>query len=549
MAVAELPRHRDRVVAHLRSARVAAADLERAGEASEHADAQLRRLVAERDRRALEQLDCELVGDHRPPARLLVADGGPREQLGVTQSVGEIGRLGVGRQRVDGAAGPVPGGPELEQQPGALGRLGDAELEGDAQPFGRGVEVEAVARRPGRAHVVLDAALDSAERRGRGEVVREVGDGARARALERLADAQVQLGAPDRRQAVVERAADELVREPVGQPARRKLLDHAARDRLVQRGQQLGVGHRAQHVELELGARRRRQLQQVGGRRPQAGQPSRHDLAHALRRRELLQRPGEPDVAAGDLDGVAVDQAAPQLADQERVAVRQVGDRARQLGLVAARHAAHELGHLVPGQAAEAQPHDLFGAAQVGEQLRQRVGQVGLGVAERGHQQQARAPAGARQVPQQAERGGVGPVRVLEHEQHGAVEAGPLEQRGDCRVQAVALGVRVGGRRSLRAARPQITQRLDEGLVWRTHDRVARAVEDERPAPGRLGRELAHEPALAGPRLAAQQRDPPPFALRPRDQRLQRDQLALASHEREPRREAQRARQRAHSQI
>ena len=56
-AVAERARHRDRVRAHGRAADVLAADLERAGEAGEHADAQLRRLVAERGGRPLEQLD------------------------------------------------------------------------------------------------------------------------------------------------------------------------------------------------------------------------------------------------------------------------------------------------------------------------------------------------------------------------------------------------------------------------------------------------------------------------------------------------------------
>ncbi len=78
------------------------------------------------------------------------------------------------------------------------------------------------------------------------------------------------------------------------------------------------------------------------------------DLAHALRRRELVELTAEPDGAAGDLHRAAVDEAAPQLADQERVARRHVGDRARELGqaLLAARRAAHELGHLVAGQAA-----------------------------------------------------------------------------------------------------------------------------------------------------------------------------------------------------
>ena len=547
MAVADLPRHGHRVVAHPRPALVAPADLERAGEPAEHPDPQLRRLVAERRGRALEQLDGDRVGDHGPPARLLVADGGPREQLGVAQRGGELRRLGVRRERVEGAARAVPGVPELEQQRGALGRLVHAELERDAEALRRGVEVESLGGRPRGAHVVLDAALDAAERGGRGEVVREVGDRARARALERLAHAQMELRPAHRRQRVVERAADELVSEPVGQAARGQLLDHAARDRLLQRRQQVGVGHLAQHVELELGARRGRQLQQVGGGRPQARQPARDHLAHALRRRELLERAGEPDAAAPDLDASAVDQAAPQLADEERVAAGHVGDRRCQLGhgLVAG-YAAHQLGDVVAGQAAEAQPHDVVGAAQVREHLRQRVGHVGLGVAEGRDQQQPGAPARAGQVPQQAQRGGVGPVRVLEHEHDGPLAPGALQQVGHRGVQAMALGVGVGGRSGAGA---QLAERLHERAVRRMDDGVARPVEDVRAALGRLAGELAHEPALPRARLAADERDPAALARRPRDERAQRHELALAPHEGEPRAEAQRAGQRAHSQI
>ena len=96
---------------------------ERAGEAAEHADAQLRGLVAERGGGALEQLDRDLVGDHRAPARVLVADRGAREQLGVADSRAISAACANAAQRVD-APGRRGGRtiPELEQQLGALGR-------------------------------------------------------------------------------------------------------------------------------------------------------------------------------------------------------------------------------------------------------------------------------------------------------------------------------------------------------------------------------------------------------------------------------------------
>ena len=255
-------------------------------------------------------------------------------------------------------------------------------------------------------------------------MVREVGGGRAAGLLERLPHAQVQFGPARRGQRVVERAPDQLVREAIGELDRAQLLDHAAVDRLVERGQQrpdLDARGGAQHVELELRPGRRRQLEQVAGRGLKPGEPPADDLAHALGRAQLAR----------------VGERAPELADEERVAAGQLADLAGDL-----RVGAHEFGHLVARQPSQPQAHDVLGAAQVGQRLAQRLRHVG--VAEGGQHQQARAGAAARQVPQQAERRPVGPVRVLEHEQHRAVLADPRQQVGDRGVQAVADRVRVG---------------------------------------------------------------------------------------------------------
>ena len=156
---------------------------------------------------------------------------------------------------------------------------------------------------------------------------------------------------------------------------------------------------------------------------------------------------------------------------------------------------------------------------------------------------------------------------VLEHEQDRA-GAEPHEQLGHGGVQAVALGVRIGvdrcgqvadaGRqvgeqaRELAPRRAQrdaqlgwvddargVLERLDERPVRRTHDRVAGAVEDEGAGPGRLGRELAHQAALARAGLAAEQDDPAALALGHRHERPQRLELRRAPDERERRGEAQ----------
>ena len=124
---------------------------------------------------------------------------------------------------------------------------------------------------------------------------------------------------------------------------------------------------------------------------------------------------------------------------------------------------AQELAHVVVGEAGEAQPDDVVGAAQVGERLRDGLGDVGLGVAEGGEQEHARVAGGARQVAQEQERRGVGPVAVLEDEQHRA-GAEPHEQVGHRRVQTMALGVRIGvhRRRQVADARRQIGEQPGE---------------------------------------------------------------------------------------
>ena len=191
--------------------------------------------------------------------------------------------------------------PELEEHLRAPGRVLDAQLQRGAQPRRRLVERDRGARRRGGPDVVLDAALGIVQGRGSGEVVREVGQrAARATlgALERLAHAQVHLRAPHRGEPVVERPADELVREPIGQAARRQLLDHAAADGLVERGEQVALAQArglSDDVQAELRSGGSRELQELGRGGRQAREPLADHLAHALRGAELRQRPGGPD--------------------------------------------------------------------------------------------------------------------------------------------------------------------------------------------------------------------------------------------------------------
>ena len=233
----------------------------------------------------------------------------------------------------------MPRPAELEEQ---VRPVPAAQLERGPEPRGGLVEGE---RRGGGArgeHVVLDRAVRGAERCRGGEVVGEIGErAARARAarLERLADAEVQLGAPRPREAVVERAPHELMAEPPRAPAAGDLVDHAAAVGLVERAQELGVGETGgapDDVELDLGPRGRGELEQVDRGRREPGEPPAHDLADALGTAQLAGRAMHADPAIRQLDRAGLDQRAPELAEQERVAlgerVQRLRERDRRIG-------------------------------------------------------------------------------------------------------------------------------------------------------------------------------------------------------------------------
>ena len=163
---------------------------------------------------------------------------------------------------------------------------------------------------------------------------------------------------------------------------------------------------------------------------------------------------------------------------------------------------------------------------------------------------------------------------VLDHEHDRAVAPQDLEQARDGRVKAVALGVGIAGDRrcprrlgrkgrhqapELRGTGPerggqlagvddvgQSLERLGKRAVRRLHDRVARAVGDERAVGRRIGRELTYQPALARAGLPAEQHDPQALPRRPREQRPQLLQLGRAADERKRRGKAKRSWQVVH---
>ena len=217
-------------------------------------------------------------------------------------------------------------------------------------------------------------------------------------------------------------------------------------------------------------------------------------------------------------------------------------------GSLAAR-ARDELGDLLGAQArrgaAATTPSERRRSTSAAEQ---RLGDLGLGVAERGDHQRARLRRAAREVAQQQQRRRVGPVPVLDHEQQRRARAPAAASRSATalwrRWRSVSGSAATGGGassptrsgrsgssrassppsgpRSPRAASPasisadELVERLDERPVRAPHDRVAGAVEHQRAVCRGLVGELAHQAALARSRLAADQREPEPLVRRPR---------------------------------
>ena len=202
---------------------------------------------------------------------------------------------------------------------------------------------------------------------------------------------------------------------------------------------------------------------------------------------------------------------------------------------------------------------DALRAVDVDERVRDRDGHVRLHVPERGDEQHARLCAGAHEMSHQLERRRVGPVHVLEDEQQRRRGADADEEVRDGRVQAVTLGVGVrrGARqvadplaqagqkpRQLTAARAEmpaqrlwlgvrdeVLERRHERPVGRPDDAVAIAVEDGRLCRDRVS-ELAHEPALARPGLAGNERCATTLGGRSRQQGPQGGELAGTPRER-----------------
>ena len=487
-------------------------------------------LVAERGRRLLEQLDRALVGDARAPARVLVADRGAREQPPRPPARGRSPAAGAERRRARRA--PCRrGGSRCRARAAASARSG-----GPARSPARARCAAAPPPRRTRARRWPPARRARCTRRRarRPRTARRRRSGARGRrGRGRSAPPARSSASPTRRwssarrsagEPVVERPAHELVGEAVGQP----------RARAAPRSSRCAPPRRARRAARAPPSPAARRTMSSSNSAPAAAASSSRSVVRGARRESRWLTTsrtlsGVPSSVSGRVSRIApsaisttpgLDQRAPQLADQERVALGEVADRPGELGRARRRAAAarpDELGHLVAGEARR---------AAAARRRRSGAGRRASPRAPPARRPRCRgtwrAAAGARARPPArggagAERRRVGPVPVLEHEQHRPRRPTPQSRSvtavcrrwrsvsGSASTGAGSSPTRAGRSGSSRVSSPpavpsaarssagssdprEVVERLDERPVGRAHHRVAGAVEHERAVAGRLER-------------------------------------------------------------
>ncbi len=213
-------------------------------------------------------------------------------------------------------------------------------------------------------------------------------------------------------------------------------------------------------------------------------------------------------------------------------------------------------------QRAELEAGDVRPPRQTGHDVGEQGRATGLGVAVGGQHEHARGGVGAQQVAQQQQRQVVGPVQVVEHQQHGHRLAGGLQQRGGGLERAQPLDLRLCGSRLGDAAgqagrelgqqldqvactRAQLdaqlvdrargdvgAKRLCERLCSRGQAVVAAAIEHHALARACVRGDLGRQARLADARLAADQDAAAAPGDRVGPRRVQLGELLLAARER-----------------
>ena len=509
-------------------------------------------LLAERGGRPLEQLDRHPVGDHRAPARVLVADRGARQQLAARRRSPPPARTPRARRPpARHGAGPCPSSISSSAR---SRRLVDPELERESQPLGRLVEGQRRGRRARGEHVVGDAARGPGERRGRREVVRELGRAARRRPPP----------APRPRAGAAPRGAGRSARRTApAAPARARSGTRAAPTR-APRSCRCARPRRARRA-----ARARRRPPRAGPRartpcpptpRARAGRWSPAAAARAAGRRPRARSPGVPSSASGrtsrsspsTISTTFVSTSA-RHSSQTRNALPAV----RSL-IVPASSATSAVRRRRADESVTSSPESPASRSRTTSSERRRSASVSDSASGTSASRNVASSSSRARPPARARwrsRPSVGPsAQCASSSTSSTGRRGSTPGRAGPRRRCAGDGGRCPGR-SRRAApgpprsgisrassppvgpsaarssagsrtRASCSSASTNAPYGRAHDGVARAVEHQRAARGRLGGELAHEPALARAGLAADEHHPRPAPAARRQQRAQRRQLA-----------------------
>ena len=227
---------------------------------------------------------------------------------------------------------------------------------------------------------------------------------------------RVELPAPDRRQAVLDRAAGELVAEGDAVGA---VLEHAGGLRLGQR-LEARAEQRGGEVEIDVPGDHRQLVERLAALGAEPADARQHGLHHA------------------DRDGVAG--RGQRLGHEERVAAGHAVQGVR-VGAGAGRQLAHRRARQRP------QREPVHGAAgEHAEEAVQRVAGVDVVVAAGEHEQRADALDPPRRVAEHVERGVVGPVQVLDDEHGGGSAPSSSSSAAEHGVDRLPVGQRRGER-------------------------------------------------------------------------------------------------------
>ena len=148
-------------------------------------------------------------------------------------------------------------------------------------------------------------------------------------------------------------------------------LDHSGTLSRLERVQprELLLCHLSEEIQSELGTHDRRELDEVCRLLGQRGEAAADDLAHAVRRGDLLQRAPQPNPSSVQLDRVSVDERPPQLAEEEGIATSEIAERDGEAGRgdAVGHSGGDEVGHVLDEEPREMQRHGVAGAAKVGD--------------------------------------------------------------------------------------------------------------------------------------------------------------------------------------